>query len=136
MAKLWTPQQEDGTTVEVMVPRMIALPLRAAKLYHDHGGTVMPHELLADIEQHLAGPDTSLNNRDDWNLIKTWLQVAGQLDKGTPHKSHIAFTTEANIMSDKLIHRWMSDHIDATLGRRPEGTYSGSTLGGINACCH
>jgi hypothetical protein len=44
---------------------MIALPLRAASLYHQFKGAVMPHKLLNAIEQHLASPDTSLDNGDD-----------------------------------------------------------------------
>ena len=85
----------------------------------------MPHELLAEIERHLASTDTTLGNGDEWGLIKRWLLVAAQTDgvQGTAGpKSHIAFTTNAIITNDDLIHRWMSDRIDATLGRRPEAT--------------
>ena len=80
--KLWNPQPGDGTKVEVNVPRLIALPLRAAHLYQKRGGAVMPHELLADIELHLASPKTTLGNGDEWGLIKTWLQVAAQMGGG------------------------------------------------------
>ena len=55
--KLWNPQPGDGSKVEVKVPRLIALPLWAAQLYQNRGGVVMPHDLLADIEMHLASPD-------------------------------------------------------------------------------
>ena len=60
---LWEPTIADGTRVGLHVPRMIALPLRAASLYHQLKGAVMPHKLLNAIEQHLASPDTSLRLR-------------------------------------------------------------------------
>jgi hypothetical protein len=121
---LWNPQLGDGQKVEVNVPRLIALPLWAAQLYHKRGGAVMPHELMADIELHLASPDTNLGNGDEWGLIKTWLQVAAQMDKeqGTQPKpkSHIAFSTDALLTNDDLIHQWFAERLDATLGRRPD----------------
>jgi hypothetical protein len=61
----WDPTGQDGTRTELLVPRMLALPLWAAKLYHNFNGAVMPHELLAAIEQHLASPVTALDNGDD-----------------------------------------------------------------------
>jgi hypothetical protein len=70
----------DGTRGELHVPRMIALPLRAASLYHQFKGTVMPHELLNAIELHLASPDTTLDNGDEWGLVQKWLIVASQKD--------------------------------------------------------
>ena len=68
--KLRDPQQGDDKKVEVSVPRMITLPLQAAQLYQNLLGAVMPHELLAEIEQHLASPDITLGNGDDWGLVK------------------------------------------------------------------
>jgi hypothetical protein len=44
--------------------------LWAASLYHQFKGLVMPHELLNAIEQHLESSDTSLDNGDDWGLVK------------------------------------------------------------------
>ena len=44
--KYWDPTPADGTKVEINVPRMIALPLRAAQLYCNFKGSVMPYELL------------------------------------------------------------------------------------------
>ena len=129
--KLWNPQQGDGTKVEVNVPRLVALPLRAAQLYHKRGGAVMPHELLTEIELHLASPETTLGNGDEWGLIKTWLQVAAQQTNGeTRPKSHVAFPTDAILTNDDLIHRWFAERLDATLGRRPDTTISGMP-GGI-----
>jgi len=68
MATFWEPNANDGTKVELHVPRMVALPLRVTRLYHQFKGAVMPHELLNAIEQHPAGPDTSLDMRTtrDW----------------------------------------------------------------------
>jgi hypothetical protein len=80
--KLWEPTANDGTKVDVNVPRLIALPLWAAKLYHQIDGAVMPHELLDALETHLSSPETSLDNRDDWGLVQKWLLVAAQLDGG------------------------------------------------------
>ncbi len=79
---LWDPTPQDGTREEINVPRMIALPLRAAKLYHQFTEPVMPHELLAAVEDHLATPETSLGNGDDWGLVQKWLIVAAQRDDG------------------------------------------------------
>ena len=129
--KLWDPQATDGTKVEVCVPRMIALPLRAAQIYQQHGGAVMPHELLTAIEAHLASPGTTLGNGDEWGLIKKWLLVAAQMDGNpTKSKSHIAFATDAILTNDEHIHQWFNERIDATLGRRPEATTT-STPGGM-----
>ena len=93
----------------------------------------MPHELLADIEMHLASPDTTLGNGDEWGLIKTWLQVAAQTDGGqgtqTRPKSHIAFPTDAILTNDEHIHRWFAERLDATLGRRPDITSSSMPAG-------
>jgi len=80
--KLWNPQLGDGQKVEVNVPRLIALPLWAAKLYHKRGGAVMPHELMADIELHLASPDTNLGNGDELSRLPTTLQAT----RGRCHK--------------------------------------------------
>jgi hypothetical protein len=32
---LWDPTPQDGTQTELLIPKMLALPLRAAKLYHN-----------------------------------------------------------------------------------------------------
>jgi len=79
---LWEPTMTDGTRGELHVPWMIALPLRAASLYHQFKGTVMPHELLNTIELHLASPDTTLDNGDEWGLVQKWLIAASQKDGG------------------------------------------------------
>jgi hypothetical protein len=105
--KIWNPQLGDGTKVEVNVPRLIALPLQAAQLYQKRGGDVMPRELMADMESHLTSTETTLGNKDEWGLIKTWLQVTAQTNRGqgtqTRPKSHIAFLTDA-IFTDDPIH--------------------------------
>ncbi len=84
----------------------------------------MPYELLNAIEQHLASSDTSLDNGDDWGLVQKWLLVAAQKDgRGgdiTRSKSHIAFRTDALLSNNELIHRWITEILDATLGRCPE----------------
>ncbi len=67
---LWEPSLADGTKVDIIVPRMISLPLRAAKLYQNMKGAVMPHKLLQVLEDHLAGPDTTLGNGNDWGLVQ------------------------------------------------------------------
>ena len=134
--KLRDPQQGDEAKVDVHVPRMIALPLQAAQLFMNFKGAVMPHELLAEIELHLASPKTALGNGDEWGLVKKWLTVAAQTDGGqsaNKPKSYIAFATTAIITNDELIQRWMTDQlIDATMGRRPEAT-SHSTTGGMQS---
>ena len=81
---LWEPTMTDGTRGELHVPRMIALPLRvrAASLYHQFKGPVMPHELINSIKLHLASPDTTLDNREEWGLVQKWLIVASQKDGG------------------------------------------------------
>jgi hypothetical protein len=81
----------DGTRGELHVPRMIALPLRAASLYHQFKGPVMPHKLLNAIELHLASPDATLDNGDEWGLVQKWLIVASQKDGGGggPHKIQV-----------------------------------------------
>jgi hypothetical protein len=111
---------------------MIALPLRAASLYHQFNGPVMPHEFLNAVEHHLASPCTSLDNGDDWGLVQKWLLVAAQKDGGggdtAKSKSYVAFHTEALLSNDNLIHCWIADKLDSTLGRRPEPT---STTVGI-----
>jgi hypothetical protein len=79
---LWDPTQQDGTRTELLVPRMIALPLWEAKLYHNFNGAVMPHELLAALKQHLSSPATALGNGDEWGLVQRWLLVVAQRDDG------------------------------------------------------
>jgi len=121
---LWEPTIADGTKVEVHIPWMIALPLRAASLYHQFKGAVMPHELLNAIKQHLASPVTSLGNGDDWGLVQNWLLVAAQKDGGggdiSTSKSHLAIRTDTLLSNNNLIHRWITEKLDATLGRRPK----------------
>ncbi len=75
---LWDPTPQDGTREEINVLPMIALPLCAAKLYHQFTGPVMPHELLAAVEDHLASSETSFGNGNDWGLVQKWLMVAAQ----------------------------------------------------------
>jgi hypothetical protein len=67
---LWDPTPQDGTRTELLVSRMIALPLWAAKLYQNFNGLVMPHELLAALEQHLSSPATAPDNGDEWGLVQ------------------------------------------------------------------
>jgi hypothetical protein len=67
---LWDPTAGDETKEDILIPQLIALPLRAAKLYHQLGGAVMPHELLDSLETHLASLETSLDDRDDWGLVQ------------------------------------------------------------------
>ncbi len=68
----------------------------------------MPHELLNAIEQHLASPDTSLDNGDDWGLVQQWLLVAAQKDgRGgdiSKSKSHLTFRTDTLLSNDDLLH--------------------------------
>ncbi len=84
----------------------------------------MPHELLDAIENHLASPDTELNNSDEWGLVQKWLFIDSQKDGGggdpTKSKSYIALTTEALLTNDDLIERWISNRIDSTLGPCPD----------------
>ena len=123
---LWDPTLADGTRVKLHIPRMIALPLRVASLYHQFNGPVMPHEFLNAVEHHLASPDTSLNNGDDWGVVQKWLIVAAQKDGGrggtAKSESHVAFCTDALLSNDNLIHHWIADKLDSTLGRCPEPT--------------
>jgi len=128
--KLWDPVIADGTKVELIVPQMIALPLRAAKLYFELNGAVMPHELLQAVEDHLASPETTLGNGNDWGLVQKWLIVAAQKDGATPtSKSWLAFTSNALLSNEDLIHRWINDCMDATLGRRPDASAGGGVFG-------
>jgi hypothetical protein len=119
---LWHPTPQDMTRMELLVPKMLALPLRTAKLYHNFNGAVMPHELLAAIEQHLSSLATALDNGDEWGLVQRWLLVAAQRDDGggdpTKRQAHIGFTTGSLLSNDALIHRWTNNQLDATLGRR------------------
>ncbi len=112
---------------------MIALPLWVGRLYHQFNGAVIPHELLAAVEQHLASPDTSLDNGDDWGLVKKWLLVAAQRDNGngdpTRRKLFNAFQTDALLSNNALIHRWINNQLDAMLGRRPDLTSASTTVG-------
>jgi hypothetical protein len=55
----------DGTRVEIH-----ALPLQVASLYCQVKGVVMSHKLLDAMEQHLASPTTSLDNKDNWGLVQ------------------------------------------------------------------
>ncbi len=122
--KLWDPMANDGTRVEIHIPRMIALPLQVASLYHQFKGAVMPHELLDAMEQHLASPTTSFNNGDNWGLVQKWLLVAAQKYGGSgdlaKSKSLIAFRTDALLSNNDLIHQWIIEKLDAKLGRHPK----------------
>jgi len=117
---LWEPTINDGTRGKLQVPRMIALPLRTASLFHQFKGPVMPHELLNAIELHLSSPDTTLNNGGEWGLVQKWLIEASQKDGGggdpTKSKLHVAFCTDALLSNDDHIHRWIADKLDSTLG--------------------
>ena len=113
---LWEPTLADGRRIKIHIPRMIALLLWAASLYHQFKGAVMPQELLNAIKQHLASPDTSLDNGDDWGLVQKWLLMAAQKDGGggdiSKYKSHLAFRTATLLSNDDLIHRWITERLD------------------------
>ncbi len=130
---LWDPTVQDGTKEDILVLRLIVLPLQAAKLYHQLGGALMPHELLDALETHLSGPDTSLDNRDNWGLVQKLLLVVAQKDggNGDPNKSksHIAFWVNTLLSNDTLIHCWISNRLNATLGRRPDPTAANTMVG-------
>ena len=92
----------------------------------------MPHELLDLLETHLASPETSLDNGDDWGLVQKWLLVAAHKDGGSgdpnKSKSHIAVRVDALLSNDTLIHCWISDRLDATLGRHPKPMVANTTV--------
>ena len=112
---------------------MIALPLWAAKLYHNFNGAMIPHELLAALEQHLSSPATALNKGDVWGLVQRWLLVAAQRDDSggdpTKRQSHITFNTGSLLSNDALIHWWTNNQLDTTLGRCTNLNRSGTTVG-------
>jgi hypothetical protein len=87
------------------------------KLYQEFKGVVMPHELLAAIEQHLASDETSLDNGDNWGLVQKWLLVASQRDEGggDPAKRtpFLALRVDPLLSNDPLILRWTNDRLDA-----------------------
>ncbi len=122
--KLCNPTANYGPKVELHVPRMIGLPLQVTSFYHQLRGAVMLHELLDTVEKHLANPATSLDNGDNWGLVQKWLLVAAQKDGsgGDPakSKSFIAFCMDALLSNNDLIHWWMTEMLNATLGRHPE----------------
>ena len=90
----------------------------------------MPHELLQALKLHLSSNETELDNGDDWGMVQKWLLIAAQTDDVNPTKSHIAFSTGALLSNDELIHRWIGDRLDSTLGRRPDPLVAGaSSLG-------
>jgi hypothetical protein len=124
----------DGKKVEINVPRVIALPLCAAQLYFNFKGSVIPHELLRAVEEHIRSPDTTLDGTER-GLIQKWLIVAAQKDGVTPtSKSWIAFASSALLSNEEPIHRWISDRMDSTLGRRaePSSGVGGSGVQGNN----
>ncbi len=83
----------------------------------------MPHKLL-EVGMHLGGNDTSLGNKDSWGLVQKWLLVALQMDGGNGNlaksKSHMAFWMDPLLSNNNLIHQWITDWLDATLGRLPD----------------
>ena len=56
--------------------------------------------------------------------MQKWLLVATKKDGGggdiTKSKSHVALRTDTLLSNDDLIHRWIADKLDSTLGRHPE----------------
>jgi hypothetical protein len=130
---LWDPTPQDRTRTELLIPRMIALPLWVAKLYHNFNGAMMPHKLLAALKQHLSSPDTALDNGDEWGLVQQWLLVAAQRDNGggdpTKRQSHITFNTGSLLSNNALMHWWTNNQLDATLGRRTNPNRLGTTVG-------
>ncbi len=129
----WDPLPTDGARDEHHVPKLLALPLWAVKLYQEFKGSIMPHKLLASIERHLASDATSLGNGDDWKLVRTWLLVASQRDDGggdpTKFKPFLSLRTDLLLSNDRLIMRWITERLDASLGRRPDPTSTSTTVG-------
>jgi len=62
---LWDPTGQDGTRMELLVPRKLTLPLWAAKLYHNFNGAVMP--------------DATLGRRIDPNRLGTTVGIQGNM---------------------------------------------------------
>jgi hypothetical protein len=93
----------------------------------------MLHELLAALKVHLASPDIALCNGNNWGLVQWWPLVATQKDGGngnqTRSKLFIAFKTGTILTHNDLIHCWISDCLDATLGRHPDPTSASTTVG-------
>ncbi len=56
-------------------------------------------------------------------------QKDGGNDDRTRSKSFITFKTGAILTNDDLIHCWISDHLNATLGRHPDPTSASTTVG-------
>ena len=86
---LWDPTPQDGTRTELLVLKMLALALWAAKLYHNFIGAVMPHEMLAAIEQHLSSPaslPSTTGTSGDWSNNGCWWQCKGTTAGVTPQK--------------------------------------------------
>jgi hypothetical protein len=66
---LWDPTANDGQQVELQVPRMIALPLQAASLYHQVKGVVMPHSCLTPWNSiwQAPPPPSTMGAIGDWS---------------------------------------------------------------------
>jgi hypothetical protein len=66
-------------------------------------------------------------------LVQKWLLVAAHKDggSGNPNKStsHIAVQVDALLSNDTLIHCWISDRLNATLGRHPEPMVANTMVG-------
>ena len=92
----------------------------------------MLHKLLVALEIHLASPNTALGNKNDWGLVQRWLLVVAQKDGGngdrSQSKSFIAFKMDVILTNDNLIHCWISNRLDATIGRRPDPTSASTTV--------
>jgi hypothetical protein len=66
-------------------------------------------------------------------MVQRWLLVATQKDGGnadqTQSKSFIVFKTNAILTNNDRVHCWISNCLDATLGRHPDPTSASTTVG-------
>ena len=95
---LWDPTPQDGPRTKLLVPRMIALPPWAAKLYHNFNGAVMPMNYWPPLNSTWqARPQPlAMGMSGDWFNDGCWWRCRGTTAGETPQKgSHTSRSIQA-----------------------------------------
>jgi hypothetical protein len=112
--KLWAMGAGEADLTEILLPRLLSLPMIAAKFVVQQGGSCLPHTFWAFLMDHIEG-ETSQVGQDKWQLILSWCLAASQVGADGSSILNLG-APEPAICQDEEFLDWRKQCLTMTLG--------------------
>jgi hypothetical protein len=112
---LWMPGAGDGAPATIKVPNPLAIPNALVNLLHMQGLVIMPHNVLATINDFVQSSGHPMGQQ--WECICKWCLVASQA--GANRKSKVFLDTSPVTIDNKGFNRWVGNRLDVSVGPCP-----------------